>query len=374
MAQVHVRGDGKICLAGCEREELGRTLVPLLEERGEKSYRMNQIIGWLYRKAVIDFGSMGNIPAGLRAELEERFSILSLSLAECLVARDGTQKFIWETRDGHTIESVYMPSGKKATICLSTQVGCPLRCAFCATGEIGYRRNLAAHEIVSQTLGMRAHTRDLADIVNVVFMGMGEPLLNYTEVARAIRILNHPDLFQVGARRITVSTAGIPEGIRRLARDFPQVKLAVSLGAPTEGKRSSLMPVNEKFRLADVIEAVREFTGATGKRVTLEYVMIPGVNDSRKEALALAKLIEGIPLKVNLITLNRPGPGDYRAPTPGEAERFRDLLMQLLPVPVTLRKSMGREIMAACGQLAGRRGLGRERRTAHGVMHTRKGA
>jgi 23S rRNA (adenine2503-C2)-methyltransferase len=372
-----VSPDSKICLAGCGREELERHLIHFLEERDEKPYRMKQIIGWLYRQAAVDFGKMGNIPAGLRAGLDQKFSIISLTLAEHLEAKDGTEKFLWGTGDGHTVESVYMPASEKATVCLSTQVGCPLDCVFCASGELGYRRNLAAHEIVSQALGMRALKRGEADIVNVVFMGMGEPLLNYPELAKAIRILNHPDLFQIGARRITVSTAGIPEGIRRLARDFPQVKLALSLGAPSDAPRTRLMPVNRKYPLAGVIEAVKEFTKATGKRVTFEYVMIPGVNDSRTDALALKKLIAGIPSKVNLIALNRPGPGEFRAPTTAESEGFRDMLMHLLPVPVTLRKSMGREIMAACGQLAGRRGRGfegRESRAARETIHARKGA
>jgi 23S rRNA (adenine2503-C2)-methyltransferase len=358
-----VSPDGRSCLAGFEREELDRRLIPLLEERGEKPYRIQQIIGWLYRQGVTDFESMRNLPAALRVALDERFSVLSLAPAGHLEAADGAEKFLWETADGHAVESVYMPAERKATICLSTQAGCPLGCGFCATGEHGFHRNLAAHEIVSQALGMKARTRGRPDIVNVVFMGMGEPLLNYTELAKAIRILNHPDLLQIGARRITVSTAGIPEGIRKLARDFPQVKLALSLGAPTDALRSQLMPVNRRFPLAKVTDAVRDFTKATGKRVTFEYVLIPGVNDSHREAAALEKLIAGIPSKVNLIALNRPGPGDFRAPGAAEVERFRDMLMRLLPVPVTLRKSMGREIMAACGQLAGNRKGGREERS-----------
>jgi 23S rRNA (adenine2503-C2)-methyltransferase len=355
-----VSPDGRSCLAGFERDELDRRLSTLLEETGEKSYRTRQIIGWLYRQGATDFARMSNVPAALRAALDSRFSILSLAPAGHLEAADGTEKFLWETADGHAVESVYMPSARKATVCISTQAGCPLGCAFCATGEHGFSRNLAAHEIVSQVLGMRGRKHGLADITNLVFMGMGEPLLNYAELAKTIRILNHPDLFQIGARRITVSTAGIPEGIRRLARDFPQVKLALSLGAPSDALRTRLMPVNRRFPLREVMDAVKDFTTTTGKRVTFEYVMIPGVNDSPKETTALGKLIAGIPSKVNLIPLNRPGPGAFRAPSAAEVERFRDTLMRLLPVPVTLRKSMGGEIMAACGQLAGSRSGGPE--------------
>jgi 23S rRNA (adenine2503-C2)-methyltransferase len=297
---------------------------------------------------------MKNLPGDLRAELNAEFSVLSLACSAHLRGGDGTEKFLWTAEDGSTIESVYMPSGKKATLCLSTQAGCALRCEFCATGELGFRRNLETHEIVSQVLGMKSMRDGGAETSNVVFMGMGEPLLNYAPLAESIRIINHPDLLQIGARRITVSTAGIPEGIKKLAQDFPQVKLAVSLNAPVDSIRDRLMPVNRRYPLRELIEAVRSFTRITGKRVTFEYIIIPGVNDSRSLALSLRKLIDGIPAKVNLIALNRPGPGNFRAPHTFEVKRFREMLMEILPQPVTLRKSMGAEIRAACGQLAGR--------------------
>jgi 23S rRNA (adenine2503-C2)-methyltransferase len=355
MDEVHVGTSHRAHLTGYDLEELTGHLSLFLEENGHKPYRAKQIVGWLYNRGITSFNSMHNLPEDLRDKLGKKFSILSLGCDEHLQAKDGTEKFLWFTEDAHVVESVYMPSVKKATICLSTQVGCTLKCSFCATGDLGHRRNLKAHEIVSQALAMRTMKNGDAEISNVVFMGMGEPMLNYGELIRAIRIMNNPELLQIGARRITVSTVGIPQGIRRLAKDFPQVKLAVSLNAPLDSLRDKLMPINRRYPLRKVIEAVRHFTNVTGKRVTFGYIMIPGVNDSRSLALSLRKLIDGIPAKVNLMTLNRPGPGEYRAPTPAEIKKYREMLMEILPQPVTLRKSMGAEIQAACGLLAGRR-------------------
>ncbi len=345
--------DSRSALTGFTREELPGRLIPFLEERGEKRYRLDQIVGWIYSRGVTDFALMQNLPADLRTDLSEHFSILSLERAGHRVSRDGSEKFLWRTRDGKAVESVSMPSARKTTFCLSTQAGCPLGCTFCSTGALGFGRNLRAHEIVSQAVGMMERKQRPDDLSNVVFMGMGEPLLNYAELARAVRILNHPELLQIGSRRITVSTVGIPDGIRRLAKDFPQVKLAVSLNAADDTVRTKLMPINRKYPLRTVIGAVRYFTETTNKRVTFEYIIIPGVNDSRSAALSLRRLVDGIPCKVNLIALNRPGPGDFRAPTREETGRFRDLLMELLPQSVTVRRSMGRDILAACGQLAG---------------------
>jgi len=342
-------------LSGLEYEELVERLAAFAGEMGERPFRARQVIGWIYGRGKLNFQEMRNLPSRLRKGLEEAFSVVSLEPVRRLVSGDGTEKFLWRTCDGLGVESVYMPSRGKATLCISSQVGCPLGCVFCATGEAGYSRNLESHEMVSQVLATRSLKEGAEEITNVVFMGMGEPMLNYEQVAKTIRIINHPSLMQIGARRITVSTAGIPSGIRRIASDFPQVRLAVSLNAPDDRLRSRLMPVNRRYPLGELIEAVDYFTEVTGKRVTFEYVMIPGVNISRSHAVALKRLLDGIPAKVNLIALNRPGPGGFRAPTAEEVERFRETLMELLPQPVTLRRSMGADIMAACGQLAGGR-------------------
>ncbi len=352
MGKIHVNTNRRVCLAGLYPEELTSKLAAFMSDRKQKPYRVNQIIGWMYRQGEIDFAGMDNLPRELREDLSREYTVLSLRCAQQIRADDRTEKFLWITEDGYAIESVFMPSRQKATLCLSTQVGCPLGCSFCATGELGLVRNLRDHEIVSQVLGMKANTSWDHNLSNVVFMGMGEPLLNYEQIARVIRIINDPNLLQIGARRITVSTAGIPAGIRRLATDFPQVKLAVSLNAPIDSLRDKLMPINRRFPLRKVIEAVKFFTGETGKRITFEYIIIPGVNDSRPIAHSLRKLIAGIPCKVNLIALNRPGPGNFRAPNAQEVKRFRELLMDILPQSVTLRKSMGGQIRAACGQLA----------------------
>lgn len=354
MDKVHVNPKGRIYLTGLDQEELTSDLTRFLTERRQKPYRVKQIIGWLYHHARTDFDDMINLPDKLRTELRNNFSILSLELGQHLCAKDRTEKFLWTTSDGQTIESVYMPAVKKATLCLSTQIGCSLACSFCTSGTLGFRRNLEAHEIVSQTLAMMAMRSGEAEVSNIVFMGMGEPMLNFDNLAKAICIINDPDLLQIGSRRITVSTAGIPKGIRRLAKEFPQVKLAVSLNAPVDTLRDRLMPINKRYPLKRLMEAVGDFVEITGKRITFEYIIIPGVNDTLSLAYSLKKLIDGIPCKVNLIALNRPGPGGYGAPKAEEIKRFREILMGLLPQSVTLRKSMGGEINAACGQLAGR--------------------
>lgn len=347
--------DCSIYLTGYDLDELTTCLIRFLEENRLKPFRAKQIINWIYNQARTEFSEMDNLPRNLRTLLSETFSILSLECLKHLSAKDGAEKFLWMTNDGLSIESVYMPSIRKATLCLSTQVGCPLECAFCATGEVGYWRNLRADEIVTQALAMRSRRRGSAEVSNIVFMGMGEPLLNYDNLGRAIRILNNPALFQIGARRITVSTAGIPRGIKRLAKDFPQVKLAVSLNAPVDSLRDRLMPINRRYPLRMLMESVKHFTETTGKRVTFEYVIIPGVNDSPSLAYSLKKCIDGIPSKLNLIALNRPCPGAFRAPSAREVKKFQELLMRLLPQPVTLRNSMGEAIQAACGQLVGGR-------------------
>ena len=325
-------------------------LEELCTELGWDAYRARQLYAWVWQKRTRDFASMTNLSRDKRELLAGRFSIGTLTLAESLADEDGTRKFTFRLGDGARVETVYIPEDDRRTVCVSTQVGCSLGCDFCRTARIGFRRDLAWHEIAGQVLEVQDRVEDR--VTNVVLMGMGEPLLNYEASIAAIRNINSDYGINIGARRITLSTAGIPDGIRAYARFPLQSKLAVSLNASDDETRSRLMPVNRRYPLAELLAAVREFTSLKGKRVTFEYVLIRGVNDRSRDVAQLGRLLHGIPCKVNLIPFN-PFPGtDLQAPSDEEAERFARALFPLLPA-VTIRRSRGRSILAACGQLAG---------------------
>jgi 23S rRNA (adenine2503-C2)-methyltransferase len=260
----------------------------------------------------------------------------------------GTQKFLWGLEDGLKIESVYIPEADRKTVCISSQVGCALGCTFCATGRMGFKRNLSPHEIVDQVLSVRRET--LVQPTNVVVMGMGEPLLNYDHVMRALGVLNDPEGLAIAHRRITVSTAGIVPRIRQMAEEGRPYKLAVSLNAARDDLRGVLMPVNKKYPMDEVIKVVKYYTAKTKKRVTFEYVLLKGVNDSIAEADRLLRLLKGLPCKVNLIAFNETG-GTFERPDTGSIHAFAERIKPLR-APVILRLSRGDDIAAACGQLA----------------------
>ncbi|MEO0079997.1 MAG: 23S rRNA (adenine(2503)-C(2))-methyltransferase RlmN [candidate division WOR-3 bacterium] len=323
-------------------------LTELVQERGWESYRARQLFRWLWQKGCESFDEMTNLSKDFRAALSRDFEIGRLETLRRLRASDGTVKFTFRLHDGKLIESVYIPEDSRRTVCVSTQVGCSLGCKFCATGRQGFYRNLGWHEIAGQVLAIRQFSKT---VTNVVFMGMGEPFLNYDATAQATRVINSPDGLAIGARHITVSTAGIPDAIRAFARLGWQVRLALSLNAADDRTRSWLMPVNRRFPLAEVIVAIRDYTAKTGRRVTFEYVLIRGINDRPKDITHLATLLKGIPCKLNLIPLN-PFPGcPYEPPSPAAVEKFARELYPLLPA-VTIRKSKGATILAGCGQLA----------------------
>jgi 23S rRNA (adenine2503-C2)-methyltransferase len=299
---------------------------------------------------VADFAAMTDIARDARRLLAGRFEVFVPRCAGRRDADDGTVKFAFTLADGSVVESVFIPDADRRTVCVSTQTGCALGCAICRTGTLGAGRNLGWHEIAGQVLDVGRLVG--ARVTNVVFMGMGEPLFNYQNVTAALTELNLDRGLNIGARKLTVSTAGIPDRIREFARFPLQAKLAVSLNAADDETRSRLMPVNDRWPLAELVPAVREFTAIRGKRVTFEYVLVAGVNDRERDALGLAALLRGIPCKVNLIPFN-PFPGcALAAPSREAVERFRDLLLPRLPA-VTIRRSRGRDIAAACGQLAG---------------------
>ncbi len=320
-------------------------LSAVLAEWGEPSYRASQIARRLWVNPVPTFAAMTELPAALRARLEERFAIPRLELTTRQVSADGTQKFLFKLSDGEAIETVAIPDGGRMTLCISSQAGCALQCAFCATGAMGFMRNLLPHEIAGQVREMRL-IDDPLTITNIVFMGMGEPLMNWKAVSPVLTILNDPRGLGIGARHITISTVGILPGIIALGERPEQFRLAISVHAPSDELRQELMPINTKYPLADVIDAAREFA----RRVTFEYVMLGGVNDQNEHADGLADLAKRCGAFVNLIPLH-PGGALGFTPTPPDAiQRFARRL-RARGIEVAVRKSRGMDIAAACGQL-----------------------
>jgi 23S rRNA (adenine2503-C2)-methyltransferase len=316
---------------------------------GEKPYRARQLWKWLVPRGAASFDEMTDLSRAFRARLEETAEIRSLRLLSADRSDgSGARKFLWECPDGGRIESVFIPEENRRTVCVSSQAGCALGCAFCATGRMGFVRDLEAWEILDQVIGIRRETG--TPVTNIVVMGMGEPFLNYDAVMAALEVLNEPEGLAIGHRKITVSTAGVVPGIRRFTAENRPYKLAVSLNAVTDEVRSRLMPVNRKHPIAVLMEAVREYSRRPGRRVTFEYVLIRGLNDSREDAVRLLALLRGLPCKVNLIPYN-PGVGGFERPDEARVEAFLEWIKPL-QAPVIVRWSRGVDIEAACGQLA----------------------
>ncbi|MGH7539031.1 MAG: 23S rRNA (adenine(2503)-C(2))-methyltransferase RlmN [Gemmatimonadales bacterium] len=320
-------------------------LLEWLTERGEPPYRARQVQPRLWQRPVAGWQEATDLPAALRMALDEAFPLGRLALVTHQVSADGTEKFLWRLRDGEAIESVLIPSGVRRTLCVSSQVGCALGCVFCATGRMGWRRNLDAGEIAAQA--REVVLRDPAKSpTNIVFMGMGEPLLNWEAVDTALTIFNHADGLGLGARHITLSTVGILPNLAKFARRPEQFRLALSLHAPTPELRQALMPIEKRYPLPEVLEALRQFH----RRVTLEYVLIAGANDSLEAADALARIARSLAAHVNLLPLH-PGGAPEQAPSPrAQMLRFERRLRDH-GVEAVLRRSRGLDISAACGQL-----------------------
>jgi 23S rRNA (adenine2503-C2)-methyltransferase len=320
-------------------------LRAFLEARGEPSYRLGQVFRRLWREPVASFARITDLPARLREALDQAFELPRLTLAARQLSADGTQKFLFQLADGQHIETVAIPEGKRLTLCISSQAGCALRCAFCATGVMGFVRNLGLHEIAGQVRELALLDPPLRP-TNVVFMGMGEPMMNWEAVDATLTVLNDPEGFGIGARHITVSTVGVLPGIIALGRRPEQFRLAISIHAPNDALRRSLMPINVKYPLAEVMAAARAFE----RRVTFEYVMLGGVNDQPVHARELAALARECGAFVNLIPLHPGGAGDF---TPSSPQEIRDFATRLARegVQVAVRKSRGTDIAAACGQL-----------------------
>lgn len=334
-------------------DQSSETLQAVLRELGQPAFRLKQLEEGLYQHRYMDFGEFTTIPKSLLDALEERFSLFPLVMSRDIVSRDRqTQKFLFKLPDENYIETVLMHYEGRHTVCISTQVGCPMGCVFCATGQMGYTRNLTAGEILSQIIFcMRRLADEGKDLTNVVYMGMGEPFLNYDEVMASIARLTDQKGLNFGARRITISTVGILPRIRQFTEAKSQVNLALSLHAPNDALRSSLVPSNEFYPLKSLIEASKKYTDYTHRRVLIEYALIDGVNDTLALADELATLLHGMLCLVNLIALNPSQDGGLKGSPREKVEAFRDRLMKR-SIQTTIRLKRGIEINAGCGQLA----------------------
>lgn len=351
---------GRRPLIGMASEEL----QALVKELGEPAFRGRQLYEWLYAKRVSDFDGMSSLPAAFRERLREVAVVRSLKLLDSQISADGTIKYLFRTPDGYNVESVLIPSEarddqnepKRRTLCISSQVGCPLDCKFCATASMKLKRNLTAGEILEQYLLVAESESE--KITNVVYMGMGEPMLNYDQVFRSVELLTSEENGLVPAGRVTVSTSGLVPQIRRMADEGQRVKLAISLHVTTNGDRDRLMPINRKYDLRELMDSVEYYYRKTRQPVTYEYILFEGLNDSEEDARRLAKLTRRVPSKVNVIPFH---PIDFTEPTgisaelhPASPERFDRFIAMLRAegAQVMVRSSSGVDIDAACGQLA----------------------
>src|SRR3990170_954410 len=326
-------------------------LESFLDKLGEKKYKAKKLAKWIYNKGVTDFEEMTDLSKDLRRKLSEVAYIGKLKLTRKQVSKiDQTEKFLLELFDDKRIETVLMREKNGVTVCISTQVGCALNCIFCATGKSGFERNLSAGEIVDQIIAVKGYLKEDEKITNIVIMGMGEPLLNYENTVKAIRIIQSELGLSISAKRITLSTSGIAPEIYKLADERLKIKLALSLNAPDDELRRKLMPITKKYPLSEVLEALKYYAKKNDIRITFEYVLIKDVNDSEEQALKLAKLIRGITCKINLIPYNPIKECPYKKPDEETLMKFRDILYPRAPA-VTLRRSKGEDIQAACGQL-----------------------
>ena len=319
-----------------------------LEEEGEPSFRARQIFQWIYEKKADSFFDMTNLPVALREKLDSAFSLGSSQIKEIQKSKDGTVKFLIHFPPQDNVEAVLIPHRDRRTLCLSTQVGCPAGCTFCATGLAGFRRNLTYQEIVEEIWVIEKETGMTAN--NLVFMGMGEPLLNYENVHRALQVINSPEGFRKGARRMTVSTVGIPDKIVKLGRDWPEVNLAWSMHAPRDELRNLLIPLNKVYPLEQVLRAIKEYLAVTHRRVTIEYTLWNEINDSKGDAQEVAKLLKKLLIHVNLIPGNLVPSSAFSPPSPRRVKAFASVLEEN-GIQVTIRKPRGQDIQAACGEL-----------------------
>jgi 23S rRNA (adenine2503-C2)-methyltransferase len=348
--------------AGADKIDLlgltGEALTQLFESLGQRPFRARQIMRWVYQRGVVDFDAMTDLSQDLRRELNASASLELPNVLSAHDSADGTRKWVLDMGAGQAVETVYIPEPNRGTLCISSQAGCALDCAFCATGHQGFNRNLTASEIIGQVVLASADIGD-AQISNVVFMGMGEPLANYKNVLPVVELLLDDLAFGLSRRRVTISTAGLVPQILRLARDC-NIALAVSLHAPDDELRDQLVPINRRHPIAELLDACWRYAEVIASRqITFEYIMLDRVNDTVEHARALARLLKNRPAKVNLIPFNSFPEGRFQCSTPAAIDAFWHTL-KAAGIVATIRRPRGDDIAAACGQLAGRV---RDRRT-----------
>ncbi len=336
----------KIDIKNLSKDELKAALAGI----GEEPYRAAQVFRWLYKTGAKSFDEMTDLGKDLREKLKNNFHLTKLALLDLKRSLvDGTTKYLFKLEDSNTIESVFLPERSRATLCLSSQVGCKFGCSFCASSSLGFTRDLKTSEILDECLFIKSYNRDVS-ITNIVFMGIGEPLDNYDNVMKAIRILNDEDSFYIGARKITISTCGIIPGIQKLCSEKLQIELSVSLHSADDKVRSKILPITKIYPLKDLISACKDFTRRTKRIITFEYVLIKDTNVSQEDAEKLARLLRGMTCKVNTISYNEIRAKGYAAPSNIEVKNFIAVLKKS-GVNVMHRKSKGEDIDAGCGQL-----------------------
>jgi 23S rRNA (adenine2503-C2)-methyltransferase len=324
-----------------------KELEEIFENMGIKPYRARQVYKWVYQMETADFDLMTDLSKELRATLKNQFHFDLPPTRETIASKDSSVKFLFTTHDGQAIESVFMPEEGRSTICLSTQVGCKMSCAFCVTGKIGFVRDLTASEIVGQVMAVKPYGGE-DRITNIVFMGMGEPLDNVSNVLKAIEIMEEPLGLKISHRRLTISTVGLLDGLRRI--DPKKIQIAISLNAATDAVRSKLMPINKVHPLKDLIAYVKSLGDIGRKRVTFEYVLLKGINDSLDDARMLADLLKGVRCKINLIPYNASPYGSFESPDEASVKRFQSYLIDRHFTAI-VRDSRARDIGGGCGQL-----------------------
>ena len=329
-------------------------ILEVIQSYGEKPFRAKQINEWIWKKGAISFEEMRNIPAALQEKLAENYSFFPLKIMKEQRSRDKTIKLLMHTYDAIPLEAVLIPTKNRVTACISTQTGCVLDCSFCATAKINKFRNLTVAEIINQVFFIDKLARDNfgKHLTNVVIMGMGEAFLNYAETSKALNILTDTKYWAWSPSRITLSTAGIVPKIKAFALDHPKIQLAISLHAANDEKRSAMMPVNTKYNLAALREALTYYHKQTNNRITLEYLMLKEVNDSLQDAAELAEFCKAFPVKINLIRYNTVETSPFKASDEKSVEAFAEFLENKKNLIVTIRQSRGEDIAAACGQLA----------------------
>jgi len=318
---------------------------------GEKPYRVGQVLNWVYHYGVRDIDAMNNLSKVMRSRLREHFYIGLPQIRERTPSRDGSIKYLLEMEDGARVESVWMPSGPRKTLCVSTQVGCRINCSFCMTATMGLKRNLTAGEIIGQTLAINEDLKEEDRVTNVVLMGMGEPLDNYDNLVEALKLMISPEGMRISQRKVTVSTSGLVDKIRKFQEENLHVNLAISLNATDNETRNRLIPINRKYPIEALMDCLREYRLKPQRRLTFEYILLKGINDSDEDARRLARLLEGFACKINLIPFNPFEPSEFEPPEEKRVLEFQNFLIAK-NFSTFVRKNRGADILGACGQLA----------------------